>query len=425
MTSNSEKPWYGRLGPGLITACVVIGPGSIMTSTSVGANDGYAMLWVVAVAVGFMVLFTTLGAKLGVAAEHSPCELLRRRVGKWLSVCVGLAVFCIAAGFQSGNNIGVAAAFEAFVESKSLVVFLLVAFNGLAIGFLFLFRDVYKMLERIMATFVGVMLVCFVINLFFLRPDPLAMMGGFVPSLGKSGEVLPVLGLIGTTFVVAAAFYQAYLVRQKGWTKEDLSAGLIDARVGIGITFAITVMLMSTAAAGLYTGEPVKLKNPVEVATTLEATFGGSAKLIFCAGLFSAAYSSFLINSMIGGFLAADGLGLESRPDALAPKLLTASALLIGMLVGLAVLLLDFDRTPTLIVAQALTVIVSPLVAGVLLWLTSSREVMGDAVNGRSTIVVGAIGLILLIVMAGKTALVDLPKKLNGYLSPPVEVVES
>jgi len=197
---------------------------------------------------------------------------------------------------------------------------------------------------------------------------------------------------------------------------------LSDARVGIGITFALTLMLMSTAAAGLYTGEPVKLKNPVEVAITLEATFGGSAKLIFCAGLFSAAYSSFLINSMIGGFLAADGLGLESRPDALAPKLLTAAALLIGMLVGLAVLLLDFDRTPTLIVAQALTVVVSPLVAGVLLWLTSSREVMGDAVNGRVTILVGAIGLVLLIAMAAKTALVDLPKKVNGYVNPPAKV---
>ena len=38
------KPWYSRIGPGLITACVVIGPGSIMTSSKIGANDGYAML---------------------------------------------------------------------------------------------------------------------------------------------------------------------------------------------------------------------------------------------------------------------------------------------------------------------------------------------------------------------------------------------
>ena len=393
-----------------------------MTSSKIGANDEYAMLWVVVVSVIFMLLFTTFGAKLGAVADASPADLIRRKAGKWLAIAVGLGVFLISAAFQSGNNIGVAAAFEAFIDSKPLVTAFVILFNGLAISFLFVFRDMYRVLEKLMTTLVALMLICFAINLFRLRPNPVAMAKGLVPSLGESGEMLPVLGLVGTTFVITAAFYQAYLVRQKGWSVADLGSGLIDARVGACIMFLITLMLMSTAAAGLYTGEPVALKDPIAVAASLEATFGPMAKLIFCLGLFSAAYSSFIVNSMIGGFMAADGLEIGSDPRQLGPRVFTTITLLTGMAVGVATLMFDFDRTPTIIVAQATTVVAAPLVAGVLLWLTSSREVMGEHVNRPVTTALGVVGLVLLIAMAGKTAFVDLPAKANSYLHPTAAV---
>ena len=418
-SQTRPRPWYARIGPGLITACVVIGPGSIMTSSRIGANNQYTMLWVVVVAVAFMMLFMTLGAKLGLAASASPCDLLRKQAGHWLAILVGVGVFFIAAAFQSGNNIGVAAAFEAFIDSKPVVAGLVIVFNLLSISFLFVFKDLYKVLERAMTAFVALMLICFAINLVCLQPDLTAMAKGLIPSLDKSVDRLTVLGLVGTTFVIAAAFYQAYLVRQKGWSQEDVRSGLVDARIGCLVMFLITLMLMSTAAAGLYTGEFIELKNPVEVAKSLESTFGATAKIIFCVGLFSAAYSSFLVNSMIGGFMAADGLGLGSSPGDAGPKFLTTAALLTGLVVGIAVLMFDFDRTPTIIAAQAVTVVAAPLIAGVLLWLTSCRDVMGDQVNGPITIGFGLLGLVLLIAMAGKTAFVDLPPRIKSYLSPP------
>lgn len=414
--SSPSTPWYRRIGPGLITACVVIGPGSIMTSSKIGANDGYSMLWVVVASVACMMLFMTLGAKLGVVAAEAPGDLIRKKAGRWLAVAVGLGVFFISAAFQSGNNIGVAAAFDAFVDSPALITLLILGFNALAISFLFVFRNLYQMLEKLMAAFVGVMLLCFAINLVRLKPSLLAMSRGFVPSVGESTDMMSILALIGTTFVITAAFYQAYLVRQKGWKVADLRSGLVDARIGSIIMFLITVMLMSTAAAGLYTGQPVSLNDPIEVADALANTFGPTAKIIFCVGLFSAAYSSFLVNSMIGGFIAADGLGLGSTTSDRGPKLMTTAALLCGMLVGVAVVQFGFDRTPTIIAAQAVTVIAAPLVAGVLLWLTSSRDVMGDHVNRPGTIAAGLVGLTLLVAMAGKTAVVDLPSKIDSYL---------
>jgi manganese transport protein len=408
-----SRPWYTRIGPGLITACVVIGPGSILTSSTVGANKGYSMLWIVVVSVMFMLAYMTMGAKLGVIAGASPCDLIRKKAGRWLAILLGCCVFFISAAFQSGNNIGVAAAFEAFVDSKAIVAILVVAFNAVAITFLFAFKNLYRLLERLMMAFVALMLISFAVNLMTLGPDPVALAKGFIPSAGTFD--LALLGLIGTTFVITAAFYQAYLVQQKGWGEQELQSGILDARIGSLIMALITIMLMSTAAAGLYTGNAVTLSNPIAVAEALEPTFGTRGKVIFCMGLFSAAYSSFLINSMIGGFIISDGLGLGSDPHDRWPRILTAVALLTGMFVALATMVLDFDRTPTIIAAQAVTVVGAPLVAGVLLWLASSKDVMGSHANGTIMKIFAGIGLALLIAMAANTAIVKLPAKIQQY----------
>jgi Mn2+/Fe2+ NRAMP family transporter len=404
---------------------VVIGPGSILTSSTIGANNGYSMLWIVVVSVVFMMVYMTMGARLGVVAAHSPGDLLRAKSGSWLAVLVGLVVFFISAAFQSGNNIGVGAAFEPFVGSKTMTAVFVLGFNGLAILFFGLLRNLYRALERLMMVLVAVMLLCFAGNLVMLGIDPVAMFRGLVPSSGTIN--LAVLGLIGTTFVISAAYYQAYLVRQKGWGQQQLISGLIDARIGSVIMALITIMLMVTGAAGLYLGpgQVVKLADPVAVAVALEPTFGVTGEMIFCLGLFSAAYSSFLVNSMIGGFILADGLGLGSKPTDRWPRILSSVVLLTGMVIALATILLDFDRTPMIIAAQAVTVVGAPLVAGVMLWLTSQKDVMGEHTNGPVVKVLGVMGFLLLLVMAANTAFVKLPAKIEKYRAKQREVMSN
>ena len=429
--TTSHRPWYQRIGPGLITACVVIGPGSIMTSSKVGANDGYSKLWIVLASVAFMLVYMTLGAKLGAVAKTSPGNLIRQKAGNWLAIMLGCCVFFISAAFQSGNNLGVAGAFDAFIDSKWVIACLVVGFNSLAISFLLAFGNLYRFMERMMMFLVALMLLSFAINLIVLKPNLVELFMGFIPfsgadnaattpETGKDG-LIALLGLIGTTFVITAAFYQAYLVQQKGWDENEVRSGIMDARVGAVLMMLITVMLISTAAAGLYTGSEVKLLNPVEVAEALEPSFGVLGKYIFCLGLFSAAFSSFLINSMIGGFIVSDCLGLGSDPKGRAPRVMTAIALLTGMSVAVAFLLLGFDRTPTIIAAQAVTVVGAPLVAGVLLWLSSSKDVMGSYVASTPTKIFAAVGLAVLIAIAANTAINTLPNSIKKYMEEPSE----
>ena len=176
-------------------------------------------------------------------------------------------------------------------------------------------------------------------------------------------------------------------------------------------------MLVSTAAAGLYDGSYIDLANPIQVADELEPTFGKLGKYIFCLGLFSAAFSSFLVNSMIGGFIVSDCLGFGSDPHDRAPRIMTTVALLTGMVVAVAALKLDFDIAPTIIAAQAVTVVGAPLIAGVLLWLASSKDVMGSHAARPVTITFATVGLVVLVAIAANTAINTVPNKIQNYIN--------
>ncbi len=478
MTTNSSpnaRPWYQRIGPALITACVVIGPGSILTSSNVGVRNGYALSWVIVAAVVFMLAFMSMGARLGVSTDRSAGTLLAERIGRWFAVLIGVSVFFISSAFQFGNNLGVHFALKTYIDFPYWIVL----FNALAIGFLLFSKHLYQALEKLMMVFVGIMLIAFAVNLIAAGPRFGEFFRGFVPGGVKVN--LTVLGLVGTTFVTSAAFYQSYLVRQKGWSKTELKDGMIDVRVGAMIMAVITLMLMATPATVFHKDykleevikdpknaaekatliiddsnpeefervkkqagkevnwetdsprwtkiypkseyenlskkqrqptQPREFQGLPEVGRSLEPLFGAVGPLLFFLGVFSAAYSSFLVNSMIGGFILADGLGVGSTPEDRWPRIFTIVVLLTGMGVGLYCILVLHEQRPVelIVAAQAVTVVASPLVAGSLLWLTSKRDVMGDNVNGPLLTTFGVIGFLVLLAMSANTLMSVLGK---------------
>jgi NRAMP (natural resistance-associated macrophage protein)-like metal ion transporter len=425
-SSTPEHRWYRRIGPGLITACVVIGPGSILTSSKVGAQYGFSMSWIIVIAVAFMMTFTMLGARLGVTATQSPALLISQRAGRWLAIVLGVSIFFISSAFQFGNNLGVAAAFEELASefpllAKLKVTWVVLFFNLLSISFLFAFRNLYRALERLMMAFVGIMLICFAINLLIARPAMDELLIGLIPPVHRSFQSssvagptwdISLVGLVGTTFVISAAYFQAYLVRQKGWGADQLQSGMVDARIGSIVMALITIMLISTAATELRGKD---LASVQAVAAALRPAFGAAGHVLFCVGLFAAAYSSFLINSMIGGFILADGLGLGDQPDRFVPRILTVCVLLAGMFVALGIMAANWNRVPAIVAGQAVTVLAAPLVAGVLLWLTNRRDIMGEFRNGWLLNLLGFAGFGMLLVMAWNTAVnTILPVISNG-----------
>lgn len=406
---TEERRWYHRLGPGLITAAVVLGPGSIISSSKAGAESGYGLVWMLVLSGVVMATFTSMGARIGCALEESFLQFLAKKWGRTVAAITGFSAFFVAAGFQSGNNVGVAVAMGGFASDTPFGVVPQwvwpIVFTLLSIVFMLMAKNVYHLLELVMRFFVGMMLIAFVGNLYYTGISPLGIARGLVPHRITTGELLISTSLLGTTFSAVAAFYQSYLVQAKGWKKENLHSAIQDAWIGIAILGAMGLVIMIGAAQSFHE-QGVKIVDIKELAAQLRVVLGDNAVLVFSFGLAAAAFSSFIANSLIGGTLFVDGLGLDPRMGKVPARICTIAVLLIGCIVAILTLRSDVGGPTSVLIAQTSTIIASPLCALLLFYFANNKELMGDLRNKVWSNVIGGIGLLILLGLAGRTVFV-------------------
>lgn len=121
-TPPARTAWWRSIGPALITACVVFGPGSLLISSKVGATYGYELVWLLLLTGLLMGTYLTMGARIGVCGGATPCTLVRQRLGRPAAAVIGITLCLICAAFQFSNNVAVALAAGAFLPKTTLTL---------------------------------------------------------------------------------------------------------------------------------------------------------------------------------------------------------------------------------------------------------------------------------------------------------------
>ena len=381
-----------KLGPGLITAALIFGPGSLTVTTKLGAGFGFKLLWVIPLLIIFMIAYTRMASRIGLSLELSPMDHIRKHYGSLTAILLGLGMLGITGSFQAGNAIGAGLAFAELTGTSTAawVTF----FALLAVALLF-FRSFYKVLERIMIGLVLLMLVSFLLTLVLSQPNLSLLARGFIPSLPNGSELLTI-ALVASSFSTVAAFYQAYLVQEKGWQLADYQTAMRESRNGIIILGLLSSMILIVAAAILYEAD-IEVKAASDLGLALEPIFGRYATVAFMIGFFAASFSSLIGNATIGGALLADALGLGRSLSSWQVR-----ACIVGVIVFGAVIALLYGGLPLqlIVFAQALTIIIAPAAAIFILLIANDKKVMGNTVSPKKDNIIPLVGLVVLLFLA-------------------------
>ncbi|SFF56409.1 Nramp family divalent metal transporter [Sunxiuqinia elliptica] len=381
------------VGPGFIVASAALGPGSITVASRIGSVYGYAFLWVIVVAAISMVAYTSMSLRFGISHERSILQQIAVTYGRWFSVVIGICAFLSASSFQFGNNLGIGIAMEGITGVDERVW----PFIFTPLGMLLVFRagNLYKILEKLMMGMVMIMILAFLFNLILARPDMGQVAQGFVPKSFSLGDLDVVAALVATTFVLNGALYQSYLAQDKGWKIADAKKAQNDTYMGISLLAIISALVIITSAAVL---NPlgIVVNSAADMALQLESLFGRYAKVIFSFGLCAAAFSSLMVNAVMGGGLLADGLGLGRSMNEKMPKLFTVVILLVGMLIAV---FFKGNVVYALILAQASSILAVPLIAIGILLIVNRKMVMGKLKNGKLQNTLAILGFLLICVM--------------------------
>jgi len=386
------KKVFDLIGPGFITAALVLGPGSLAIASKIGANYEYQLLWIVPFCVLFMSVFTVVSTRIGIASDVSLLSQIRFEYGGWAAILIGVGLFLVAASFQAGNSIGAGMVFGETLSTSSAPW--IVGISAIAI-FLLFFKTFFRILEKVMIGMVILMLVSFLLTLIISNPDLSRLAEQFTFGIPAGSEMLAV-ALVASSFSIAGAFYQSYLVQEKGWTKAKLRLHEREGISGIIILGVITSTVLLVGASVLFP-KGIAVTSATEMGMALEPIFGSYASNVFMLGLFAASFSSLLGNATLGGVLISDALGFGMKLESIKVRAMIMLVIVIGATVAIV-----FGNLPIelIVVAQGLTIIVSPLIGLLLLLIALGKSAKKEIELGIGLKILMIVGWLILLFLA-------------------------
>lgn len=385
--------WTKHIGPGTLVAAAFIGPGTVTMCTKAGVQFGYSLLWAMLLSIIATIVLQEMAARTGIVTQKGLAEVIKGQITSPL--LRNLAIFLILgaivignAAYEAGNISGAALGMQVFGEANAVVYPILIG----VIAFIILFIGNYKVLERSLVTLVLLMSISFLITAILTKPDIIAMLKGtFVPTIPE-GNILIIIGLIGTTVVPYNLFLHASLVKEKWKTEADLSIARKDTFISI-ILGGIVSMAIIVAATATTGGD---ITNAFDLAKGLEPLYGEYAKYLLGIGLFAAGITSAITAPLAAAYVAKSCFGWKGTLKDNRFRVVWAIILILGVVFSS----LKFNPVEVITFAQVANGLLLPIVAIFLVWIVNKSNVLGKYKNTMFQNIV-AICIILITLILG------------------------
>lgn len=392
--------FLASISPGLFLIGYNIGTGSITTMASAGATYGMSLVLPVLLSCVFTFFLILVFGQFTMVTGETVLGSYRRHFGQPLTLLV-LASLLLSEWISCMGVMGVVVqtvqewSRPLTTDGQGFSPLWLALLFGALIYWLF-WQGSHGFFERILALFVGLMGLCFVVTMFMVVPSPGVILGGLRPFVPGDGNGLVLLaGMVGTTMGGILYVVRSILVQEKGWTLKDLKTERRDAFISASMMFLLSLAVMASAAGTLF---PLGLKidNAIDMVKLLEPLAGRFASSIFVAGIVCAGLSSLFPIVLLAPWLLADYQGVPRDMRSVRSRLLV----LWGVLLGLFVPVFGGRPVWVMIFSQAATLAATPLVLLLMLVLINRTSVMGRYRAGWQRNVIMVIILIFSLVMA-------------------------
>jgi NRAMP (natural resistance-associated macrophage protein)-like metal ion transporter len=373
------------LGPGVITGFAGNEAGGVTTYSSVGAQFGYSLLWLLLVASIGLGVVQEMCSRMGLVTGQGLSDLIRERFGvRW--TILAMVVLIIANGT---NVVAEYAGIAASVELLGVPRIISVPLAALAVWTLVVFFS-YRFVERVLFVLVLAFLA-YPISVFILKPDWPVVMSGFIPSVPTSPSALVfALALVGTTITPYLLFYMQASVVDKGVDRQSATYARVDVFLGAALAGLFAFFIIVVSGTVLYPAG-IQVSSAEAAAQALVPLAGASAGLLFAVGLCGASLLGAVVMPLSTSYAICEAFGWESgisKNFREAPVFMSLFTLLL-VLGAVVVLIPGISLIPLIISAQIANGILLPIVLIFIVRLATDRRLMGDAVNGRLTTILG------------------------------------
>src|SRR5512132_2706249 len=220
------------LGPAFVACVAYIDPGNFATNIAGGSKFGYTLVWVI--------VASNLMAKLGIATGRNLPEICRERFTRRTSLGLWIQAETIAMATDLAEFLGAAIGFHLLFGIGLFPAALITGATTFAI--LGLQRFGFRPFEAVITSFVGVILGCYVVELWYAHP-PLGTVAhhAVVPQFQGNESLLLAVGILGATVMPHVIYLHSALTQNRIVPRTESEARRLYRFTRIDVVIAMSI----------------------------------------------------------------------------------------------------------------------------------------------------------------------------------------
>jgi manganese transport protein len=376
------------LGPGYLVAVGYMDPGNWATSLAGGSKFGYALLFVALLSNMMAILLQALCARLGIASGRDLAQACRDAFPRfvswplWLLAEIAICATDLAEviGTAIGLNLLFGVPLEIGVILTALDVFLILWMQNLG----------FRWIEAFIVTMLGVIAVCFAVQIGLADPEWGAVIRGFAPTtqIVTNPEMLYLaLGILGATVMPHNLYLHSGVVqtRQFGETigakREAIKLATLDSTIALMFALLINASILILAAATFNKTGQVDVSELGEVHALIAPLLGSSmAPTLFAIALLCCGLNS-TVTATLSGQIVMEGF-LDIRLPPWARRMITRAIAIIPA-AGVTIWYGEAGTAKLLILSQVVLSLQLPFAIVPLVMFTADRRKMAELIAPR------------------------------------------
>ena len=373
---------FAFAGPGYLVAVGYMDPGNWATDLAGGARYGYTLLSVILISNLMAILLQALAVRLGIASGRDLAQACRDSYSKPVTIVLWVLCEIAIAACDLAEVIGAAIALNLLFGLPLIWGVSLTALDVLLI--LFLQHRGFRYVEALVVALIVAIAGSFAIQIFLARPDPIALVSGFVPrpEIVTNPEMLYIaLGILGATVMPHNLYLHSSIVQTRRYVdtmaskKEAIRFATLDSSIALMSALFINAAILVVSAAVFHGTEYESVADIGDAHMLLSPLLGTSAAgVLFAVALLCSGQNATLTGTLAGQIVMEGFVNIRLRPWL--RRLITR---LVAIVPAVIVVSLYGERGTgaLLILSQVILSLQLPFAVFPLVSFTSSKAKMG------------------------------------------------
>ncbi|OPH57246.1 divalent metal cation transporter [Paenibacillus ferrarius] len=393
------------VGPGYLVAVGYMDPGNWATDLAGGSQFGYTLLSVILISNLMAILLQALSGRLGIVTGRDLAQACRDHYSKPVSFALWILCELAIAACDLAEVIGAAIALNLLFGMPLIYGVILTSIDVLLV--LLLQKKGFRYIEAMVISLMALIVICFVMELIFSRPDFAAVAAGFIPRteiISNPAMLYIALGILGATVMPHNLYLHSSIVQTRKieptieGKREAIKFSTIDTTVALMLALFVNAAILILSAAAFHSAgkEVAEIQDAYHLLGPMLGT--GAASILFAVALLASGQNSTLTGTLAGQIVMEGFLNIR-----LSPWLRRLITRMIAIVPAVIVIGIYGERgaTDLLILSQVILSLQLSFAVIPLVKFTSDRKKMGVLVTPKWMVI---LSWIVAVIIAGLNA---------------------